>query len=369
VLQIQKLLQACSEHLTEKAEHQALAVLGISLVAFGEQISTEMSLRMFDHLLQYSELPIKRAVPLALGFLYVSNPDYGVIDQLSRLSHDADADVALSAVFGLGLVSAGTNNSRVAQLLRSLSDFYAQDDNLLFCVRVAQGLNAMGKGLLTLHPKHSDGLLLRPASMAALLAVCVSALDMKETFLNKRYHYLLFALTPALSPRLLMALEKEDSALLPHRDLETEEDVEARRAVSLSDLTLSPIEVRVGSAVEVVGQAGKPRTITGFQTHVTPVQVSFGERAELEPILSSSGEKKKKKRGGASSSSSSSARKMKEERRGEEGGEEEVEREYESLTQVLEGVVVLRKRRKKTMRDLETEGGEEEGKEQNPNEA
>ena len=49
---------------------------------------TQMSLRTFDHLLHYGELPVKRVVPLALALLYVSNPDYSVIDQLSRLSHD-----------------------------------------------------------------------------------------------------------------------------------------------------------------------------------------------------------------------------------------------------------------------------------------
>ena len=42
-----------------------------------------------------------------------------------------------------------------------------------------------------------------------------------------------------------------------------------------------PVSVRVGQAVDVVGQAGKPKTITGFQTHTTPVLLSYGERAEL----------------------------------------------------------------------------------------
>ena len=41
------------------------------------------------------------------------------------------------------------------------------------------------------------------------------------------------------------------------------------------------IPVRVGQAVDVVAQAGKPKTITGFQTHTTPVLLAFGERAEL----------------------------------------------------------------------------------------
>ncbi len=31
----------------------------------------------------------------------------------------------------------------------------------------------------------------------------------------------------------------------------------------------------------MVGQAGKPRTISGFQTHTTPVRLGTTERAEL----------------------------------------------------------------------------------------
>ena len=52
---------------------------------------------------------------------------------------------------------------------------------------------------------------------------------------------------------------------------------------------LTLIGVSMLQAVDVVGQAGKPKTITGFQTHTTPVLLAFGERAELateECILS-----------------------------------------------------------------------------------
>lgn len=156
VLKVQQMLRTCTDHLTENAEHQAVAVLGIALIAFGEEIGTEMTLRTFDHLLQYGELPVRRVVPLAIALLYISNPEYAIIDQFSRLSHDADAEVSQCAIFGLGLVSAGSNNSRVANLLRQLADFYAKEANHLFMVRIAQGLNAMGKGLLGLTPFHSD---------------------------------------------------------------------------------------------------------------------------------------------------------------------------------------------------------------------
>lgn len=37
----------------------------------------------------------------------------------------------------------------------------------------------------------------------------------------------------------------------------------------------------MGQAVDTVGQAGRKKTITGFQTHDTPVLIGHGERAEL----------------------------------------------------------------------------------------
>lgn len=50
-----------------------------------------------------------------------------VIDTLSKLSHDADQDVALGAIISMGLIGAGTNNARLAGLLRQLAAYYAKD--------------------------------------------------------------------------------------------------------------------------------------------------------------------------------------------------------------------------------------------------
>lgn len=65
------------------------------------------------------------------------------------------------------------------------------------------------------------------------------------------------------------------------------------------------VKVRVGQAVETVGQAGNPKKITGFQTQETPVLVNVGDRVELATD------------------------------------------EYEPYTSVLEGIVVLKKVDKK----------------------
>ena len=64
--------------------------------------------------MHYGELVIRRAVPLALGLLCVSNPqEINVLDTLSKYSHDNDAEVSQAAIFALGLVGAGTERAEL----------------------------------------------------------------------------------------------------------------------------------------------------------------------------------------------------------------------------------------------------------------
>ncbi|GJN18991.1 hypothetical protein PR202_gb06217 [Eleusine coracana subsp. coracana] len=254
VLKVQKLLGICSQHLDKGETHQGPAVLGIALIAMAEELGAEMAVRSLERLLQYGEQNIRRAVPLALGILCISNPKVNVMDTLSRLSHDADADVSMAAIISLGLIGAGTNNARIAGMLRSLSSYYYKEAAHLFCVRIAQGLVHLGKGLLTLSPYHSDRFLLSPMALGGLVTVLHACLDMKSTILGK-YHYILYIIVLAMQPRMLLTVDE--------------------------DLKPLSVPVRVGQAVDVVGQAGRPKTITGFQTHSTPVLLAAGERAEL----------------------------------------------------------------------------------------
>ncbi|KAF0918826.1 hypothetical protein E2562_026199 [Oryza meyeriana var. granulata] len=254
VLKVQKLLGICSEHLEKGETHQGPAVLGISLIAMAEELGAEMAVRSLERLLQYGEQNIRRAVPLALGLLCISNPKVNVMDTMSRLSHDADAEVSMAAIISLGLIGAGTNNARIAGMLRNLSSYYYKEAGHLFCVRIAQGLVHLGKGLLTLSPFHSDHFLLSPIALAGLVTVLHACLDMKSIILGK-YHYMLYILALAMQPRMLLTVDE--------------------------DLKPLSVPVRVGQVVDVVGQAGRPKTITGFQTHSTPVLLAAGERAEL----------------------------------------------------------------------------------------
>jgi 26S proteasome regulatory subunit N1 len=178
----------------------------------------------------------------------------GVTDHLSRLSHDPEADVSQNAILALGIISAGTNNARVANILRQLATFYQKEPNHLFVVQVAQGLCHMGKGLLTLTPSFSDRLLHSNVALAGIMATLVACTDIKNTLLGK-HHYLLYFLATAIKPNMLMTIDEDGNQV--------------------------QTSVRVGKAVDTVGQAGRPKTITGFQTHTTPVLIGYGERAEL----------------------------------------------------------------------------------------
>ena len=56
VLKIQSLLHHCNDHLdTEKDNdlHQAFATIGIAVIAMGEDVGAEMSMRQFDHLVNF----------------------------------------------------------------------------------------------------------------------------------------------------------------------------------------------------------------------------------------------------------------------------------------------------------------------------
>ncbi|KAI9721914.1 MAG: proteasome regulatory particle base subunit [Candelaria pacifica] len=261
VLKLQELLHLCNDHIEEgenkKGDEmlQAYAVLGLALVAMGEEVGQEMVLRQFGHLMHYGEPNIRKAVPLAMGLISPSNPQMRVYDTLSRYSHDNDNDVAINAIFSMGLVGAGTNNARLAQLLRQLASYYHRDQNALFMVRIAQGLLHMGKGTLSINPFHTDRQVLSNVAAAGLLTVLVSLIDAKQFILTDS-HYLLYFLVTAMHPRFLVTLDED-----------------------LKPLT---VNVRVGQAVDVVGQAGRPKTITGWQTQSTPVLLAYGERAELE---------------------------------------------------------------------------------------
>merc|ERR1712087_925167 len=178
-------------------------------------------------------------------------------------SHDNDEFVTRNAILALGIIGAGTNNARIARMLRALTTYYQKDADHLYMIRIAQGLIHLGKGLLTIKCFHSDRFLLSKVSICGILTtlfcnIGTSYPPKRDPSASEKYippwsgntisllsqfHYLLFTLNLCVKPRMLITLD--------------------------ADKKLKPLitTVRVGQALDTVGAAGKnPKRITGFQT-------------------------------------------------------------------------------------------------------
>jgi 26S proteasome regulatory subunit N1 len=237
------------------------ALMCIAMATTGESLGEDMAQRLFEHAHQFSSSPaVKRAIPLAVALLSLSDPRPAVVDTLTKFAHDADVGVGLSGVIGLGLIGFGSNNARIAGVLRQQAAFFAKEPEMLFAVRLAQGLVNAGKGLVRLGLTSSDGWACGKVELAGV-AVFMSwllSLGVESSVVGvSGAPYMWYLLTLAVRPRSLVTVNAE---------------------------TLEPVSVtvRVGQALDVVGQAGKQaKTITGFQTHTSPVLVGPCERAEL----------------------------------------------------------------------------------------
>ncbi|OLY82981.1 26S proteasome non-ATPase regulatory subunit 2 [Smittium mucronatum] len=316
VLQIQKLLEICGAHpssqesednkddsrdssdeseensaLPKEKLHQMFAVLGISMISMAEPVGAEMAYRSFSHLMHYGEPGVKRAVPLAIGLLYVSNPTVTVLETLSKYSHDSDPEIACNAILAMGYAGAGTNNARLAQMLRQLASYYYKSPDCLFMVRIAQGLVHMAKGTMTLSPLHFDRSIVSPMALASLIIPLITCTSPKKQSLLGSCHYMLYYLVRAMSTRQMTTFmlssdirndsSNKSSSDVPESSGDNQNDSSAIDEDVEDKLVPISVSVRVGQSVEAVGQAGKPKTLSGFQTHTTPVLLSHGERAEL----------------------------------------------------------------------------------------
>jgi len=358
--------------------YKSAAVLAIGMIAMGtEEISVEMAKRCLIHILladhvskgpeaepegaaaasstPASATPFmsgRSAVPLAYSLLSLSTPSMPVVETLHKLSHDnffatsagassrrgaaAAAGVsttAMNAILGMGLVSAGSNNARVSAMLRSLASYYGSasqsstatnNNSLLWMVRIAQGLTAMGKGHAYLSPVHTDRSLISPSGLVGILAVMFSCLDVFDSsaaggntgFLSilsasasgsgpirtllDRYHFMLYMIVPAIAPRALVTV----SASSDHGKTLSAADNTTGKTTSKADAAIDGAaatpsahtffnesqhvsyvncQARTGTPLDSVTIPGKkPKRITGFTTNNTPtLMLPTEERAEI----------------------------------------------------------------------------------------
>lgn len=256
VLKAQEYMQLAAKSSEDQREidKKSVALIGVALLCISEPVGQATAIRFVHQLLQYCELPLKRVVPIFLVILGIANSNIQISDLLYKLAHDEDEEMSLRALIGLGVIGAGTNNSRLAALLRNLGMYYEDEPAKRFAIKLALGILHAGKGLLSVNPYYSDGFLFSKTNYAAVIILAFAMLNTKELLITNN-HYLMFFFALALRPKMLILVDEK-----------------------LNEIKAN---VRVGTAIDIVGQVGKPRKITGFQTHVSPVIINNGERAEL----------------------------------------------------------------------------------------
>ncbi|KAA6401317.1 MAG: putative 26S proteasome non-ATPase regulatory subunit 2 [Streblomastix strix] len=285
VIIIQKLLHECTKPGKE------VAIIGIALVAFGEKLGQEMALRHFERMIQYGTPAMRVYIPIALGLLSVSNPTLGCLPFLSKMTHDVNNDVCMSALLGLGLMAAGTNNGATAKLFRELSSYHEKRPDVLFITRIGQALVHLGKGSLTISPLIYDSFLVSRPALVGLISFANVAVQCSSLLLDK-YTYLIYTLTPAIHSRVVSTRrykvqgtikekKEEDKDKEKEQEIEKEKEKEEITNIDENQDFEQEVSVRVGQAVDIAGLPGRPNIVTGFQTMTSPAVVQSGQRIEI----------------------------------------------------------------------------------------
>ncbi|RWS08204.1 26S proteasome non-ATPase regulatory subunit 2-like protein [Dinothrombium tinctorium] len=233
---------------------QAVAALGFGVITIGETLGNQMAIRICSHFFRLSDSQTKRTAPLILALLFLSNPQPTVVHILQKYSSDLNLDLAANCIIALGLVGAGTNNSRIARHLRDLFRIYNRNSAMKLLICISHALLFLGKGLLSLSPYQFDKELIKDTSVASVLVVLLCCFDIRSTLLT-RFKYLIYYLTPAIQSKVCTTFDENLNPL--------------------------QVNVRVGQRVDITGKVGNLKTVTGFHTLSTPITIEADERCEV----------------------------------------------------------------------------------------
>eukprot|EP01035_Chromulina_nebulosa_P020341 gene20341-26404_t len=250
---------------------KAGACLGIGIVASGIRNESDPSLAILTEYLDDKAHIIRLNAIIGLGIAYAGSRKSEVLEQLIPVVSSIDGSNIIEVSFAalsLGLVFVGTCNDEISGVLVQRLMEASETELNSWSIKYL----SLGLGLLYLGKTDKSD-------------VMIEAVKTIEHSIGKYTEILIDSCAYAGTGNVL----KIQSLLRICNEHLTEKADHQIVAVlgiallSIGDEDLNPliVNVRVGQAVETVGQAGRPKTITGFQTHTTPVLLGYRERAEL----------------------------------------------------------------------------------------
>lgn len=102
-------------------------MIAIAFICINEEIGRKQLIRIIHNFVQYGDNTVKKYIPIMLTVLGIHAFTIQTTDLLYKMAHLEDKETAYRSILGLGLISAGTNNSRVSSLLKNLSLYYEED--------------------------------------------------------------------------------------------------------------------------------------------------------------------------------------------------------------------------------------------------
>ncbi|KAI5136054.1 uncharacterized protein NESG_00372 [Nematocida ausubeli] len=235
----------------EQDYREMFGILGVALISLGDDTLVQMAGHILEGSMLLDSAKVQMAIPMAYSLLYLSTGKTEVIDTLRKSMHSPNAHVMLSAILGLGLVSAGTNNSRVKIALDEMSTFCGKGA-AGSALKISQGLLRLGKGMHKLSLFNDAAISGR--SVGCLLGFMMGALDGGVGILD-RYYFVLMLIGASITPKYLIALNEGGSP--------------------------TECNIRVGNKIDTAGVSGRPKTLAGVQVHASPVILQTAEGAEV----------------------------------------------------------------------------------------
>jgi len=227
---------------------KSLLLFSIALLSLSDNHTRNIAKKMF---INHSSKDKNNIIPLCLALLYSSEPDVEIIDCLSRSINSKEP---INSILALGIVGAGTNNTRIGNLLEGQYFFNSKNTRVSSMLKVAQGLLYLGKGTLTLSPLFYDKTILNKKSFIGMVGLLSLFISEPSPVLGK-HQFLFYLLEQCINNKFVMTLN--------------------------SELDQEIITVRVGRPIMTVGMAGKPKGITAVVTHDSPVIVQSDEKGAI----------------------------------------------------------------------------------------
>ncbi|EIJ94723.1 uncharacterized protein NEPG_00247 [Nematocida parisii ERTm1] len=246
------LKEALNEQTNNENDYrEVFGILGVALISLGDDTLVQMAGHILEGSMLLDTYKVQMAIPMAYSLLYLSTGKTEVIDILRRCMHSTNSSVVLSSIIGLGLVSAGTNNSRVKTALDEMSSFCGKGASGS-ALKISQGLLRLGKGMHKLSLFNDS--VISGKSVGCLMGFMLSALDGGIGILD-RYYFVLMLVGAGITPKYLIALDRSGKP--------------------------TECNIRVGNKIDTAGVPGRPKALSGVQVHASPVILQTAEGAEV----------------------------------------------------------------------------------------